>query len=75
MDITLTLDERTASAAARVAGTMGKSLTELVREYLERLTMPGDLQTDLETLEQLSVPPRGDSRGWRFNREEIHGRS
>ena len=37
MNITLSVDEKTAERARKVAQAMGKSLNQLVREYMERL--------------------------------------
>lgn len=54
---------------------MGKSLNELIRDYLEQLTATDDPKRDVQELRRLSDEGKGRSRGWRFNREEIHGRS
>lgn len=75
MNLTLTVDERLVGEARRVAQSMGKSLNQLIREYLARLTAMDDAERDIEELRQLSDPPLGDSRGWKFNRDEIHERS
>ncbi len=75
MNLTLSLDDRLVLEARRVADGMGKSVNQLVREYLAKLTAMDDSQRDIEELEQLSNPPRGDSRGWRFDRDEIHERA
>lgn len=53
---------------------MGKSLNQLVREYLRELTAGDDAQRDIEELRELSRRGKGRSRGWRFNREELHER-
>jgi hypothetical protein len=75
MNLTLTLDDQTAQEARQVASAMGKSLEQLVQDYLERLTGHGNLEDDIAEFERLSSPPRGDSKGWKFNREEIYERS
>jgi hypothetical protein len=54
---------------------MGKSLNQLVREYLEQLTSRDNPQRDVEEIRRLSVEGMGRSRGWRFNRGELHGRA
>jgi hypothetical protein len=46
---------------------LGMSVEELVREYLVGLA-------DSDEFERLSKMADGDSRGWKFNREEIHER-
>ena len=53
---------------------MGKSLNELVREYLRNLAGDEDAKRDMEVLRALSRRGKGRSRGWRFNREELHER-
>lgn len=75
MNLTLSVDERIVWEARRVAGAMGKSLNQLIREYLTRLSAMDDAERDIEELLQLSDPPLGDSRGWKFNRDEIHERA
>jgi hypothetical protein len=73
MNLTLSVDERTVAEARRAADSMGKSLNQLVREYLERLAGHRDPERELEEFRRLSG--RGDSRGWAFNRDEIHERA
>ena len=75
MNLTLSLDDRTVHEARRVAAAMGKSVNQLVREYLAKLTDLNEPARDIQELEQLSEPPRGDARGWRFDRDEIHERA
>ncbi|HEX7181785.1 MAG TPA: hypothetical protein VF756_08090 [Thermoanaerobaculia bacterium] len=54
---------------------MGKSLNQLIREYLESLIRRNQAELDMEELFALSDPPQGDSRGWRFDREKVHERA
>lgn len=75
MNLTLSVDERTVQEARKVAEAMGKSLNQLIREHLESLTRRDQAEQDMEELFALSDPPQGDSRGWRFNREELHERA
>ncbi len=74
MNLTLSIDERLVKEARRAARAMGKSLNQLVREHLEQLTARGDPQRDVEEIRRLSAEGKGRSRGWRFNRSELHGR-
>lgn len=74
MNLTLSIDERLVERARKVARAMGKSLNQLVREYLRELTAGDDAQLDIEELRELSRRGRGRPRGWRFNREELHER-
>ena len=75
MNLTLSVDEGTAARARKRAQAMGKSLNQMIREYLERLGGSDDAQQDVDELRRLSVEGRGRSRGWRFNRDELHERS
>ncbi len=72
MNLTLSLDEQTVERARRVARSMGKSLDQLIREYLERLAATEDAERDVAELHRLSARAGGHSRGWRFDRDEIH---
>ena len=48
------------------------SLNQLIREYLQTLV---DDDPEQSIAEFKSLSGGGDSRGWRFNRDEIHDRS
>ncbi len=74
MNITLSVDERLVRRARKKATAMGKSLNQLVREYLERLAGTDDAERDVAELRRLS-PGRDHARGWRFNRDQLHERS
>jgi hypothetical protein len=74
MNLTLSVDEQLVERARKVARAMGKSLNELVREYLRNLAGDEDAKRDMEELRALSRRGKGRSRGWRFNREELHER-
>jgi hypothetical protein len=69
------MDEQLIERARKVARAMGKSLNQLVREYLSELTAGDDPRRDIAELRALSRRGKGNSRGWRFNREELHERS
>jgi hypothetical protein len=72
MNITLSIDEQLAERAREKAGAMGKSLNQAVRDYLYHLAGGDDAERRIEELHRLSG--RGNLRGWRFNRDEIHER-
>jgi replicative DNA helicase len=72
MNITLSVDEQIAARARKRASAMGKSLNQLVRDYLQHLAGDDDLERELEEFERLSG--LGDSKGWKFNRDEIYER-
>jgi antitoxin component of RelBE/YafQ-DinJ toxin-antitoxin module len=75
MNLTLSVDERVVKRARKVAEAMGTSLNQLIRDYLERLTTGGDVEVELEELRKLTREGKGRSRGWKFDREELHERS
>lgn len=75
MNLTLSVDDQIVERARKVARAMGKSLNELVREYLRTLSADDNAARDIEELKALSRRAKGRSRGWRFNRQELHERS
>ncbi len=73
MNITLSIDEATVIEARKVAQAMGKSLNQLIRDDLQRLTRKQQINNDLKELR--SLDGQGHSQGWKFNREELHERA
>jgi Family of unknown function (DUF6364) len=73
MNLTLSVDEQTVNRARKKAQALGKSLNQLIREYLQRLAGGDDAERSIEEFRRLSG--QGHSRGWRFDRDEIHERS
>ena len=73
MNITLSIDEQLAARARKRAEALGKSLNQMVRDYLQKLAGGDDPERSIEEFRQLSG--KGHSRGWRFDRNEIHERS
>jgi hypothetical protein len=73
MNVTLSIDEQTVERARKRAEALGKSLNQLIRDYLEKLAGGDDPEHSIEEFERLSGA--GNSHGWRFNRDEIHERS
>ena len=74
MNITLSVDEEVIRAARRRADALGTSVNQLVRDYLRGLAGDADADADAAEFERLSRLAHGDSRGWKFNRDEIHER-
>lgn len=74
MNLTLSIEDQLVQEARQVAESMGKSLNQMLREYLEQLTAR-NVEEDLAELDRLSDLGAGRSRGWKFNREELHERS
>ncbi|HUI82644.1 MAG TPA: DUF6364 family protein [Candidatus Binatia bacterium] len=73
MNLTLSVDEQLVARARKKADALGKSLNQLIRDYLRKLAGGDDPERSIEEFKQLSG--RGHSRGWRFDRNEIHERS
>ncbi len=73
MNITLSVDEKTVIEARKVAASMGKSLNQMIREDLERLTHKQYRNNALDEFRALKG--QGNSKKWKFNREELHERT
>ena len=73
VNVTLSIDQQLVTRARKKADALGKSLNQLIRDYLQRLAGGDDPERSIEEFKRLSG--RGHSRGWRFNRNEIHERS
>jgi len=74
MNVTLSIDDEVIQEARRRAEAMGKSVNQLVREYLEQLAGKSDIKALAEEFRELTRNAKGDSRGWKFKRDEIHER-
>jgi len=74
VNITLSINDEVIQEARRRAAAMGVSVNQLVRAYLEQLAGKTDPNADAAEFERLSQTAQGDSRGWKFNREELHER-
>lgn len=74
MNITLSIDDEVIRRARQQAEVLGTSVNQLVRDYLEKFVGVRDPAADAEEFTRLSRLSHGNSRGWKFNREEIHER-
>jgi hypothetical protein len=74
MNVTLSLDDDVVQEARRRAEAMGTSVNQLIRDYLEQFAGKADPAVDIQEFRRLSRVSPGDSKGWRFSREEIHQR-
>lgn len=72
MNLTLSIDEQVVAQARKKAAALGKSLNQLIRDYLQDLAGGDDPERSIDEFRSLSG--RGHSRGWRFNRDEVHER-
>ena len=73
VNVTLSIDEQLVSRARKKAESLGKSLNQMIRDYLQTVVGGDDPERSIEEFKRLSG--QGNSRGWRFNRDEIHERS
>jgi len=74
VNVTLSIDDEVIRRARRRAEALGTSVNQMVREYIEQLAGKSDPNEDAREFERLSKLARGDSHGWKFNREELHER-
>ena len=73
-NITLSIDEETLRRARIAAQSTGKSVNQLVREYLSQLGSSSCIEEQMDEFRALSMRSGGHSKGWKFNREEAHER-
>lgn len=73
MNITLSVDDKLVNDARKIASDMGKSLNQIIREYLENLTRQQQAETDFD--EFVALSGQGNSQDWKFNRDELHERT
>lgn len=74
VNLTLSVDDEVVEAARRHAEAMGTSVNQMVREFLSQIAGKSDAERAADEFLRLSALSRGDRRGWKFNREEIHER-
>ena len=73
MNVTLSIDEQVVTRARQIAAVRGTSLNQLIRDYLEVLTRPGEVKAVLEELDSLRAGSTGRSQG-PWTRDELHER-
>ncbi len=74
MNITLSADGELIKRAREVARCQGKSLNQMIREYLRTLTSQHEGTDSVEELFDMMDEGGGDLRGRRWSRDEIHER-
>ena len=75
MNLTLSVKEDVLKKARAAARARGTSVNQLVREFLESLGGLGEPEREIDEFRRLSESAGGRSRGWEFDRDEIHGRT
>jgi hypothetical protein len=73
MNLRLSVDDEIVARARKRAGSLGKSLNQLIRDYLQSLAEVDDAERSIQEFRLLSG--KGNSRGRQFSRDEIHTRS
>lgn len=74
MNITLSVDEQVAARAREAAKKLGKSLNQVVRDYLEQLAGSARRSQSWEQFEQRCLQSHAQLGGWHFNRDEANER-
>ena len=72
---TWSFENRVVQRARAAVEAMGKSLNQLVREYLASRAASDDAESDIAEMRELSKASGGRSRSWKFDRDELHARS
>ena len=72
MNVTFSIDDKVLDKARQVAKAQGKSLNQMVREYLQHFTAMAEMDRSIDELRQTSL--QGHSRSWKFNRQEVYER-
>jgi len=75
MTLTLAVDDRTVSRARERAAALGKSLDDLLCDYVQSLAGDDQTERDIAELKRLATEAGGHSSGQRWTREELHERS
>lgn len=74
MNLTLSVDEEIVHLARKRAEALGTSVNQMVREYLEQVAGKSKNDVLADEFVRLSRLSKGNSRGWKFNREELYDR-
>jgi hypothetical protein len=74
MNITLSVDEQVAQKAREAAKKMGKSLNQVVRDYLEQLAGEANRGQQWELFEARCLQSQGRLGDWKFDRDEANER-
>lgn len=72
MNLTLSIDPRILGKARLTAASMGLSLNEMVRRYLEQVAGECDRASTFQELQDLCLNRGGHSAGRTWTREALH---
>ncbi len=72
MNLTLAIEDELLEKARQRADALGTSVNQMVRDYLEEFVGGGvNRESETEEFIRLSLKGGGDSKGWKWNRDEI----
>ncbi len=74
MNITLSIDEQVAQRAREAAQKMGKSLNQVVRDYLEQLAGSARRGQAWSQFEARCLSSKATLGDWKFDRDEANAR-
>ncbi|MEW6283824.1 MAG: DUF6364 family protein [Candidatus Eremiobacterota bacterium] len=72
MNLTISVDQQTIARARKASEAMGKSLNQVLREYLEELAGRRDPEDLVRELRRLRDRAQARSGGWKWNRNELY---
>ena len=75
MNLTLSIEREVVDRARKATAALGLSLNQAIRNYLEELAGTSTADDDIREMSELSRASKGHSRGWKFDRDEIHERA
>jgi hypothetical protein len=73
MNLTLSIKDELLKKAREAAQAQGKTVNQLVRDYLEQFAGQQVLEDSINRFKQSSR--KGNRKGWHFNRDELHERT
>jgi hypothetical protein len=74
VSIIFTIDDQVAQHASEAAQRMGKSLDQVVLDYVAQLASNAQRDQDWAQFEQSCLTSGGKLNGWKFNRDEANQR-
>jgi hypothetical protein len=71
-NVTLAVDDKLLEASREYAQRHHTTLNAMVRDLLERTVRPEAENAGLKEFLRLASQAKGDSKGWKWNREELY---
>lgn len=73
MNLTLSIQDEILEKAREAAKAQGKSVNQLVREYLQQFSAQAEIEQSLQDFR--STSQKGHAKGWKFSRDELYERT